>query len=322
MSSKVIKNLPIRDVFGITLKELGKINKKIFAISPDLKAATKLSYFFKEFPNRSIETGIAEANAIGIAAGIALSGLKPVISSFGAFLTGKNVEIRTSISFNNANVIIAGTHGGLIGPDGPSQAGLQDIAVMRSIPNMCVYQPATAIETKKILEFSIKSNKPIYIRISRQVNKEFYTNNYNFIDGNPVVIDKNYKDGIIISSGNTLQHCYEAKEKLKLIGKNLGLINIPSIKPLNKNKLKNLIKKTKRIFTVEDHNIYGGLGSVILESISDMENKPKVFIHGLKDIFIQSDDVKNLYKYYGLDKNGIFKFIKKNLIKSVKKKEN
>ena len=176
---------------------------------------------------------------------------------------------------------------------------------------MSVYQPATAIETKKILEFSIKSNKPIYIRISRQVNKEFYTNNYNFIDGNPVVIDKNFKDGIIISSGNTLQNCYEAKEKLKLIGKNLGLINIPSIKPLNKNKLKNLTKKTKCIFTVEDHNIYGGLGSVILETLSDMENKPKVFIHGLKDIFIQSDEVKNLYKYYGLDKNGIFKFIKK-----------
>ena len=308
-----MKNLAIRDVFGLTLRDLGKKNKKIFAVSPDLKAATKLSYFFKEFPERSIETGIAEANAIGISAGLALAGLKPVVSSFGAFLTGKNVEIRTSISFNNANVIIAGTHGGLIGPDGPSQAGLQDIAVMRSIPNMSVYQPATAIETRKILEYSIKANKPIYIRISRQANKEFYTSSYKFLEGNPVTINKNFKDGIVISSGNTLQNCYEAVEKFKKIGKKIGLINIPSIKPLNKSKIKNLLKKTKKVFTIEDHNIYGGLGSVILEALSDLDQKPKVYMHGLKDVFIQSDEVENLYRYYGLDSNGIFKFINKNI---------
>ncbi len=308
-----MKNLAIRDVFGLTLRDLGKKNKKIFAVSPDLKAATKLSYFFKEFPERSIETGIAEANAIGISAGLALAGLKPVVSSFGAFLTGKNVEIRTSISFNNANVIIAGTHGGLIGPDGPSQAGLQDIAVMRSIPNMSVYQPATAIETKKILEYSIRTNKPIYIRISRQANKEFFTSSYKFKEGYPVTINKNFKDGIVISSGNTLQNCYEAVEKLNIMGKKIGLINIPSIKPLNKSKIKNLLRKTKKVFTVEDHSIYGGLGSAILESISDLDNKPKVYMHGLKDVFIQSDEVENLYKYYGLDSRGIFKFINKNI---------
>ena len=308
-----MKNLAIRDVFGLTLRDLGKKNKKIFAVSPDLKAATKLSYFFKEFPERSIETGIAEANAIGISAGLALAGLKPVVSSFGAFLTGKNVEIRTSISFNNANVIIAGTHGGLIGPDGPSQAGLQDIAVMRSIPNMSVYQPATAIETKKILEYSIRTNKPIYIRISRQANKEFFTSSYKFKEGNPVIINKNFKDGIVISSGNTLQNSYEAVEKLNMLGKKIGLINIPSIKPLNKSKNKNLLRKTKKVFTVEDHSIHGGLGSVILESISDLDKKPKVYLHGLKDVFIQSDEVENLYKYYGLDTMGIFKFINKNI---------
>ena len=308
-----MKNLAIRDVFGLTLRDLGKKNKKIFAVSPDLKAATKLSYFFKEFPERSIETGIAEANAIGISAGLALAGLKPVVSSFGAFLTGKNVEIRTSISFNNANVIIAGTHGGLIGPDGPSQAGLQDIAVMRSIPNMSVYQPATAIETIKILEYSIKANKPIYIRISRQANKEFFTSSYKFTEGNPVTLNKNFQDGIVISSGNTLQNSYEAVEKLNMLGKKIGLINIPSIKPLNKSKIKNLLRKTKKVFTVEDHSIHGGLGSVILESISDLDKKPKVYLHGLKDVFIQSDEVENLYKYYGLDTMGIFKFINKNI---------
>ena len=129
----------LRDVFGKALREIGRKNQKIIAISPDLKQATKLSYFFEKFPHRSIETGIAEANAIGIAAGLALSNFRPVVASFGSFLTGKNIEIRTSISFNKAPVILVGTHGGLIGYDGPTQAGLQDISVMRSLPGMKNY---------------------------------------------------------------------------------------------------------------------------------------------------------------------------------------
>jgi transketolase len=148
--------ISLRDEFGLFLRRIGEKNKRIVAVSPDLKQGTKLDYFFKKFPKRSIETGIAEANAIGIAAGLALSGFVPVVASFGSFITGKNIEIRTSIAFNNAPVIIVGTHGGLIGPDGPTQAGLQDIAVMRSMPLMSVVQPSSAIELQSALKFYIK----------------------------------------------------------------------------------------------------------------------------------------------------------------------
>ena len=135
----------IREAFGQSLLELGKIDNKIALVSCDLKVATKSDIFFQRFPERSVEVGIAEANAIGVAAGLSMSGFKVVLSSFGAFLSGKNVEIRTSIAYNNAPVTLIGTHGGLIGPDGATQSGIQDLAVMRSMPNMKVFQPSTPI---------------------------------------------------------------------------------------------------------------------------------------------------------------------------------
>ena len=173
----------IRETFGKEIVKLAKTNKKILALTADLKNATKIEYFFKEFPSRSFETGIAEANCIGIASGLALSGFRPVVTSFGSFLTGKNVEIRISTAFNNAPVILVGTHGGLIGPDGPTQAGLQDISVMRSIPNIKVFQPATNIETASILKHCFKIKDPIYLRISRQSMKRnlFKLNNNTFV---------------------------------------------------------------------------------------------------------------------------------------------
>ena len=127
-----------------------------------------------------------------------------------------------------------------------------------------------------------------------------------------MTINKNFKDGIVISQAILFKIVMKLLKNLKKLEK-IGLINIPSIKPLNKSKIKNLLKKTKKVFTIEDHNIYGGLGSVILEALSDLEQKPKVYMHGLKDVFIQSDEVENLYRYYGLDANGIFKFINKNI---------
>ena len=304
------KNKSIRDVFGESLVKFGKKNKKIFAISPDLKSATKLSLFKKEIPERFIETGIAEANAIGIASGLAMSGLKPVVANFGSFLSGKNIEIRVSIGFNNAPVVLVGTHGGLIGPDGPTQAGLQDISVMRSIPNIKIFQPASAIETTEILRHCLNLKVPGYIRISRQANKEIYKKNYKFIEGKAYVIKNDMKDGVIFTSGNMVERCSDAanmmKEKYKI-----GVVNIPSIKPLNTSSILKIISKTKKVFSVEDHSINGGLGSTILELISEHNVKKPLYLHGLKD-FTQSGGVEELYKYYNLDGAGIAKFLSKN----------
>lgn len=305
-----MKNLDsIRDTFGKSLVNIAKNNKNIICISPDLKQATKLSYFFSKYPNRSIETGIAEANAIGIAAGLALSGIRPVVASFGSFLTGKNIEIRTSIAFNQAPVIIVGTHGGLIGADGPTQAGLQDIAVMRSMPNMAVVQPSTNIETIKVLEYYLnKKNKEIvYLRISREQTKEFFKKNHKFKPGKISNIINEYRDGYIFASGSVLQNCYEAIKEIK--NKKIGLGNLSSIKPINLNDIKKIISKTKKIITFEDHNIYGGLGSAVNEAVIKVSGKTQIFNFGINDVFTQSGSVKDLYKSYLLDTTSIRKKI-------------
>ena len=299
-------NIPIRDVFGKTLVKFARKNKKIYSISPDLKSATKLDYFHKSIPERFIETGIAEANSIGIAAGMALSGLKPVIACFASFITGKNLEIRISIAFNNAPVIIVGTHGGLIGPDGPTQSGLQDISVMRSMPNMKVLQPASAKETVEIIKYALKCKSPVYIRISRQANKEIYLSKYSFKIGEQVVIRKNMSKAVIFTSGNLVDRCLHAIEILK--DKNIGLVNFPSIEPLNKKSLIAIINKTQQIYCFEDHSTKGGLGSKILETISDTKIQKKIKIFGI-DEFTRSGEVEELYKYYKLDGLSIAKRI-------------
>ncbi len=299
----------IRETFGREVVKLGKKNKKILALTADLKNATKIEYFFQEFPSRSFEVGIAEANCIGIATGLALSGYRPIVTSFGSFLTGKNVEIRVSTAFNNAPVIFVGTHGGLIGPDGPTQSGLQDIAVMRSIPNLKVFQPSTNIETKAILEHCFKIKNPIYLRISRQANKEFLNLNYTFKEGEPVKLIKDYRDVAIFCSGNTVERCMNAATLLReRYSIKAGVINLPSIKPLNSNSLFKIIKKTKLAICFEDHSTFGGLGSALIESISNYKFKTPIILKGINS-FTESGSVEELYKKYKLNSQSIYKTV-------------
>ena len=298
----------IRDAFGQALLEFGENDKKIALVSCDLKVATKSDLFFQKFPNRSIEVGIAEANAIGVAAGLSMSGFKTVLSSFGAFLSGKNVEIRTSIAYNNAPVILVGTHGGLIGPDGATQSGIQDISVMRSMPNMKVFQPSTPILTKKILKYCINNNTPSYIRVARNEVPEIYKVDMDFVEGEPLY-HGNQADMILISSGPMLHNCILASELLnKEHNIVVGIIDIPSIKPLNLESLKKLIIGKKHIFTVEDHMIQGGLGSLIGESLSAMNVNTSLHIKGLNS-FVGSGKPDELEKRYSLDSISIVKFI-------------
>ena len=314
----VKKENAIRDIFGLALAYYAEKDPKVLCISPDLKQATKLSYFFKKFPERSIECGISEANSIGISAGLSLMGFKVFVASFASFITGKNIEIRNSIAQNSAPVIVVGTHGGLIGPDGPSQAGIQDISVMRSIPNFKVYQPSTPVETDKIVEHLITTPRKdaVYLRISRENSIEVFDDNYNFVEGKFYEIIPDYQDCVVITSGPVIKHCYAAVKDLRKKYK-IGLINLPTIKPLNDKQLIDIVKKTKRIFTVEDHSILGGLGSAINERIiaNSLNKKICIYNHGIKDTFTQSDDVENLYKFFKLDKNSIKNILTKFLAK-------
>ena len=298
----------IREAFGESLLELGKKDKDIVLVSCDLKVATKADYFFKAFPSRSFEVGIAEANAIGVAAGLSMAGLKPVLSSFGAFLTGKNVEIRTSISYNNAPVVLVGTHGGLIGPDGATQSGIQDVSVMRSMPRMKVFQPSSPILTSKILKHCLSLDCPSYIRVARNEVPEIYDDSFSFIEGNPIS-HCYHSDVLLLSSGPMVHNCIEVSNFLK---KNhnleVGVIDIPSISPFNKNEFLKLIKSSKFLFSIEDHMRQGGVGSMIAETLCSSDINAKLFIKGLED-FVSSGKPDDLEKRYLLDPKSIVEFI-------------
>ncbi len=300
--------ISIREAFGKSLLEIGDKDDKVVLVSCDLKVATKSDYFYQKFTDRSFEVGIAEANAIGIAAGLGMSGFKTVLSSFGAFLSGKNVEIRTSIAYNNAPVVLVGTHGGLIGPDGATQSGIQDISVMRSIPRMKVFQPSTPILTEKILKHCINLSSPSYIRVARNEVPELYKEDQEFIEGEPLVHGED-SDYLIISSGPMLHNCLDAAIYLREEHKvNLRIIDIPTIKPLNKNRLNKICKEKKYIFTIEDHMVAGGIGSLILETLGPTNSSAKIFVKGL-DSFVGSGKPDDLEIRYFLDKMSIVNFI-------------
>ena len=299
----------LRNVFGKELVKFGKKNKKIVVISCDLKSATKTSNFFKIFPKRSFEVGIAEANGLGIATGLSLKGFIPIISSFASFITGKFLEIRTSISYNNVPVKIIGTHGGFIGKDGATQSGTQDLALMMSLPNFEIFQPCSPIEMKKILNHIIKSNKPSYVRICRNEVEEIYTKKFKFIPGKPVEILKG-KKSVIISSGPLIHNCMKAINILNNQKIYPALININSYKPFNHKILFNLIKRKKTILVVEDHVSHGGLSSLVYETLAMYENlKCKVISLNLDEKFSESGSPEDLEKVNGFDPKSIARII-------------
>ena len=310
VKEKLMKS--IREAFGQSLLELGKKDKDIVLVSCDLKVATKADYFFQAFPERSFEVGIAEANAVGIAAGLSMAGFKPVLSSFGAFLTGKNVEIRTSISYNNAPVVLIGTHGGLIGPDGATQSGIQDISIMRSMPRMKVFQPSSPNLTSKILEHCLSLDCPSYIRVARNEVPEIYEDKFLFIEGNPVYHCYD-SEIILLSSGPMVHNCIEATNLLKKNNNlEVGVIDIPSISPFNQKEFFKMIKNSKLLFSVEDHMTQGGIGSMIAEILCSSELNNKLFIKGL-DGFVSSGKPDDLEKKYSLDPKSIAEFVTSKL---------
>ena len=299
----------IREQFGITLAELAKNNDKILAVSCDLRGACKLNIFAEKYPKRFIEVGIAEANGVGIAAGLALNGFKPFLASFSSFITGKNLEIRCSISYNNSPVVIIGTHGGMIGADGATQSGLQDISVMRSLPNFHVYQPCSNIETAQIIKHVSKLKSPSYVRIARNIVPEFLKKNYKFQFKNLNTIRQGSKIAVI-SSGPLVYNCLKAIQKCDDKDK-FALFNLSTIKPLEKKMLKKKISKFKKIITVEDHTIEGGIGSAIAEVMSNTNSPNNIFMIGITNKFINSDTPSNLEKEFGLDIDGLAKIFKK-----------
>ena len=295
----------IRGAFGEELVELGKNNSNIVVLDADLSGSTQTSLFAKAFPNRFYDVGIAEQNLITTALGLSLEGLVPFAASFAVFATGRTYDqIRNSICYQNANVKIIGAHGGItVGEDGASHQALEDISLMRGLPNMMVIAPCDYTQTKKAVEYASIYNGPVYIRLSRMNVPCIYDDDYKFSPNKAIVL-KEGKDVSLITTGDITSEVIKAAEILEEKGIFAEIINVPVIKPLDCGTILNSAKKTNLVVTVENHSIIGGLGSAICECLS--ENYPTYINRiGIKDRFGQSGTPQELIKFYELDAESI-----------------
>ncbi len=289
-----------RLAFGETLAQLGEVNQNIVVLDADLSKSTMSYLFAKKFPDRFFEMGIQEANMIGVSTGLALSGKIVYACSFACFVTGRYDTIRISVAYSKANVRIIGTHAGLgIGEDGTSQMGLEDVSLMRSLPNFSVCQPCDEIETRELIKYSVQHQGPMYIRLTRQNLDKIFDEDYKFEFGKGVKLHEG-NDAVIFATGALVAESLKAAKILKGEGINLRVINIHTIKPIDKEIIIQSAKECRFIFTAEDHNIIGGLGSAVAEVLS--ENYPaKIIRIGLPDVFGESGTPEALYKKYGFN---------------------
>ncbi len=291
----------VRNEYGKKLVELGKKNKNIVVLDADLSCSTQTKLFAKEFPERFFNVGISEQDLMTTAAGLACTGKIPFVSTFAMFATGRAWEqIRNTICYSNLNVKIAATHGGItVGEDGASHQALEDISLMRSIPNMIIIVPADAEETKQSIEFAANYIGPVYIRIARTNLPDIFDSSYKF-DYKKATKIKEGKDVTLITNGETLIETIDCAQILSKIGINAEIINTPVIKPLDGKTIIESAKKTNRVITIENHSIIGGLGSAVCELLS--ENYPtKITRIGTNDEFGQSGTAKELMAFYGLN---------------------
>lgn len=291
----------VRSAYGKALVELGKENKDIVVLDADLSCSTQTQLFAKEFPERFFDVGIAEQDLMTTAAGLACTGKIPFVSTFAVFAAGRAWEqIRNTICYSDLNVKIAATHGGVtVGEDGASHEALEDISLMRSIPNMTVIVPADEKETQEAIKYAAKHKGPVYIRIARTNLPDVVGSEYKFNPSKAVVM-KEGKDVTLITNGETLVETVDCAKMLHEKGINAEVINMPVVKPVDVDTIIKSAKKTNRVIVIENHSIIGGLGSSVCEVLS--ENYPvKVTRIGTNDEFGQSGTAKELMAYYGLD---------------------
>ncbi len=294
-----------RDAYGLALVELGKETENIVVLDADLSKSTKTCNFKDAYPERFFNMGIAEQNLLGVAAGLAASGKVPFASSFAVFAVGRAYDqIRNSIAYPKLNVKIAATHAGLtVGEDGGSHQMLEDIALMRALPNMTVIVPADGVEAKAAVLAAAEYKGPVYIRLGRSKVETIFDENYKFRIGKGVVV-KDGSDVTLFACGIMVETALKAAELLAQEGISAAVVNLSTIKPLDTALVVKMAEQTKAAVTCEEHNIYGGLGSAVAECL--VENYPipmeKV---GVEDKFGQSGLPDELLKAYGLTAENI-----------------
>jgi len=290
----------LRGEYGKTLLRIGRDNKNIVVLDADLAKSTKTLTFGKEVAERFIDMGLSEQDMISTAAGISLTGKTVFASSFCVFLIGRVYDqVRQSVCYNNANVKLVGTHAGLgVGEDGATHQMLEDIALLRPLPNMRVIVPADAVETAQAVEYAAENDGPFFIRLTRGNLETIYDSNYKFEFGRASII-KPGSDITLFAIGAMVEKALEAAKLLAQESINAAVINVSTVKPLDKDRVLDAARKTGAVITIEDHSVYGGLGSAIAECLS--QNYPtKMKIIGVEGVFGRSGSIPDLYSHYKL----------------------
>ncbi|MEK7081132.1 MAG: transketolase C-terminal domain-containing protein [Patescibacteria group bacterium] len=312
-----VEQVPIRKGFGQGLLQAGEINENVVGLCADLTESTQMNLFADKFPERFIQVGVAEQNLVAMSSGLAAMGKIPFCSSYAMFSPGRNWEqIRTTITFNDRPVKIVGSHSGIsVGPDGGTHQALEDIALMRVMPNIDVISPCDAIEAKKAVLALVKTGKPAYLRLVREKTPIITTEETPFNIGQAEIYwmpDVGLAQVGIIVTGGLLFRAILAAKELEAEGIKTKVINLSSIKPIDVKAIVSLAKECKAIVTVEEHQIAGGMGSAVAEVLAQNFPVPMEFI-GIRDLFGQSGTPDELVEHYGMGKNSIKEAVKKVL---------
>lgn len=311
LEKEKLEQVPTRQGFGEGLVELGEQNQEVVAIGLDITDSVKTGMFRDKFPDRFIECGIAEQNGMGIAAGLALAGKIPFVATYAVFCPGRNWDqVRLSVCYNQANVKFAGAHGGLsVGPDGATHQALEDIALTRCLPNLTVLVACDSVEAKKITLAAGKFQGPVYMRFTREPSPVFTDPAAPFKIGQAQIFREG-QDATIVGCGPLIYEALLAADELTKDGLETEVINCPSIKPLDEKTIVESVKKTGALVSVEEHQIYGGLGGAVAEVLAQNQPTPMEFV-GMPDSFGESGQPEELLQKYKMDKEAIKAAVKK-----------
>lgn len=290
-----------RDAYGEALLALGHANPRVVVLDADLYNSTRTAAFRKTFPQRFIDMGIAEADMVSTAAGMAASGLLPFCNSFAVFLTARCYDqIRIQIAYPALPVVLAGSSAGLTqGPDGASHQSLEDIALMRALPNMAVIAPADAIETRAVVQSLPELGRPVYLRLGRYPVRDVHPATHSFVLGQAVRL-RNGNDIALFACGHMVQAALDAAVSLEKQGVRAQVLNMSSLKPLDHEAIAAAAQQCNLIVTVEEHSIIGGLGSAVAEVLAEMGGAPKLLRLGTHDQFGESGTADELLTKHGL----------------------
>ena len=312
-----VEQVPIRKGFGEGLAIAGETDSRVVGLCADLTESTTMNLFKEKFPKRFIEVGVAEQNLASVASGMAAMGKIPFISSYAMFSPGRNWEqIRTTICYNDRPVKIAGSHAGIsVGPDGGTHQAVEDIALTRVIPNMVVISPCDALEAKRATIAAAATNTPVYIRLAREKTPIITTEKTPFHIGRAEVYwERENAQAGIIATGALVHKALEAAQELEGEGVAVEVLNLATVKPLDEVAVLEFAKRNKRIVTVEEHQVAGGMGSAVAEYLAEHYPVPMHFV-GIRDEFGQSGTPEELLAHFGLNTEGIKVAVKKVLKK-------